>query len=193
MDREAFWRVAHTKRDPYWLSGTTPEMLVQHYGEPLPTGKRVTEIGVGLGTITRELHRTNILTAVDLVPEALSSLFGQFDRGLSVFDLAHAHPADWALCHLVFQHCGEEMVRHILRETPLAREGVFWFQTAFPVAEHISVTDEGRIARGELVWHTGTQVAVWAAQEGLDVFWKKGVFFNGEPVGWTLFKARRRA
>lgn len=192
MDREAFWAVAHTKRDPYWLSGTTPEMLVQHYGEALPVGRIVTEIGVGLGHITRELHRTNVVTAVDITPEALRVHTGAYDFGLTIHDLPRATPADWALCHLVFQHCEERMVRHILRETPLTQGGVFWFQTAYPVAEHLAVTDEGRVARGELIWHTGTQVAVWAAQEGLEVFWKKGVLFNGEPVGWTLFKARRR-
>ena len=193
MDRQAFWTEAHKQHDHYWLAGTTPEMIVQHYGAPLPVGRFVTEIGVGLGHITRELHKTNVVTAVDIVPKALETIAGAYDTGLGIQHLAQATPADWAICHLVFQHCEEKMVRFILRETPLAAGGVFLFQTAYPVAEHVSVTDEGRVARGELIWHTGSQVAVWAAQEGLEVFWKRGVLFNDGPVGWTLFKAHRRA
>lgn len=189
MDRAAFWKVNHTRRDPFWLTGSSLDDLLSAYKLPAPVGLDVTEIGVGLGHATRALAQVNRVTAVDVVEEAVAPLRDVVATTLLTPNLQKAAPADLAFCHLVFQHCDTETVEHLLG-APLKPGGTFAFQTAYLLDP---LTDGEGWDPERVVWHPREEVLALAAKRGLVIEWERRTetVFDGARVGSSFFKARR--
>lgn len=72
----------------------------------------------------------NQVAGVDISPIALERVKDYVDESWLVKDLNKCSEVDLAISHLVFQHCDDEMVLHILKNVPLKKGGMFSFQFA---------------------------------------------------------------
>lgn len=189
---EEFWTEKHVANSHYWLTGSSLASISTLYGQAVPSAQDVTEVGVGFGTVTQALHQLgNRVTAVDIVPEALTRVREVSTAQVLVADLAKATPADWALAHLVFQHCDVSMLAYIIHTLPLKAGGTFLCQTARLLRGSPAL--DAAAKDGRLFWHAPDLVADLMIGTGLQVEHTKGADyeFDGAAVGWDLFVARK--
>ena len=129
-----FWDQQHEKDEVFWLTGTLPETIIDlHRLSEIP--HTVMEIGVGQGQFIRELFKRKCeIYAVDVSQNALDKLGHLTDHSILTEDLVNVpeESIDLAVCHLVFQHCSDDMVLFIIKEVYrlLKPGGLFSFQIA---------------------------------------------------------------
>lgn len=140
MSVENFWESKHRASDKMWLSGSTQEHIELYHGW-FPKDSIVTEIGVGLGTVTLPmLRRGNRVSAVDICRRALSRVRSlALAEGIDLSrvpcylseDVHKAEPADVVLMHCVAQHVDDPELLRILREAKLREKGFFSVQQTY--------------------------------------------------------------
>lgn len=128
-----FWEAKHKTDDKLWLTGSGIRDHFKYHGIDASAfeGKTVLEIGVGLGIASRKMSRMcSKLYCSDISQEALDRVKSFSSTSLSA-DLASVPPVDFAICHLVFQHCTDDEVARIIQDVNLTENGVFSFQFAY--------------------------------------------------------------
>jgi ubiquinone/menaquinone biosynthesis C-methylase UbiE len=175
-DMEDFWQGKHKESNAYWLTGSDLRKVFTAHSIQEPYDMDVMEIGVGKGIMTREMAADNRVIAVDISKVALKNVESVTEGQYVTSDMANIpdNSIDLAICHLVFQHCQEEMVRFIIRQTVriLSPTGKFSFQTAFcekPNGMHKQLTD-----KGFLVWRDLETMKRIVEEEGGHINWVGG-------------------
>lgn len=191
-----FWESAHNIENRLWLTGSNPNGLMKMYGVQMPSEKLVMDIGVGLGDFSRTMHANgNRVCAVDISEHALSKVSMYADTFIT-YDIAKAPQVDMAFCHLVLQHCNNNMVEFIFRNIPLKEDAVFYFQFAFLIKEENLSAQMEAITKKELLQFRNlrTILEMMGRAGLLPVEIIKPVFFPIEElIGWYLVKAKRSA
>ena len=109
-DLRGWWDYVHGTNLPFWLSGTTPEVVWERLGVAhlLVPGAQVLEIGIGTGNCARAMaDRGCVVSALDISPLALAKV-ADFAKGYlaedSVTCLLPHSTFDVVLSHQVAQH-----------------------------------------------------------------------------------------
>ena len=129
-----FWESKHQTSDRYWLTGSSlgDIMNIHKLTEEHIKNKKILDIGVGLGNLSKELvNYTDELICCDISEKALSNVSGKVTKKYLTTDLNKIEPVDLAICHLVFQHCTDEEIERIINDVVLTDEGTFTFQFAY--------------------------------------------------------------
>lgn len=131
MDLPAFWNDKHQAGDRHWLTGTSMGMIYRFYdiGPDDLKSRKILEIGVGVGAITKELRQlADKLYCSDISAVALKNV-GQYADGTFLSpDISQAPAVDVAICHLVLVHCNDDEVRRILSSINLTPGGKIYCQ-----------------------------------------------------------------
>lgn len=131
---KGFWESKHEVSDKYWLTGTSLGEIMNYHklNEVDIRDKKILEIGVGLGNLSKELvNYTDELICCDISENALSNVSDKVTKKYLTTELKNIEPVDLALCHLVFQHCTDEEIERIINDVVLSDEGVFTLQFAY--------------------------------------------------------------
>jgi hypothetical protein len=133
FDKEDIWQKLHETDNIEWLAGSSPYSVYKFHKITPPKNKTILEIGIGLGHSIEVMDKDNKVIAVDICQKALDRVSHIADTFLTedMGDIQEGS-VDTALCHLVFQHCTDEMVEFIIEKTLrcLTPEGSFHFQFA---------------------------------------------------------------
>lgn len=130
---QEFWNQQHNKKSGLWLTGTRLPRLCDIHEIDIPENQTVIEIGVGFGYVTHELAKNNTVYAVDISQSALDNLSGVSHKYLTKdMTLIPDSIADIIICHLVFQHCEDEAIDFLIRESLrlVKSDGFISLQTA---------------------------------------------------------------
>jgi precorrin-6B methylase 2 len=188
-----FWEEQHRAGNRYWLTGSNPMRVLQQHRLEMPQGKVVLDIGVGEGVFSRACARAkNTVIACDISETALHKV-RLIARTFLVNDLVSAPPVDLAVCHLVFQHCSDAMVKHILHSVTLKRSGLLSFQFAFLKQSSVSV--EAHKEAGHLVFRSLERMRELVAQARLKTVWVSvPTLYDWEDaqIGWHILHCRSR-
>lgn len=131
MDKKLFWEISHTNCDNYWLTGSNLSDVLNYHELSNVSNMKVLEIGIGLGTMTEQLHlENNEVFACDISIEALKKV-EKFAKIYSTDQLDLIEPVDLAISQLVFQHCDDDEVERIINSVNLKKNGIFSFQFAW--------------------------------------------------------------
>lgn len=181
-----FWEGHHEKKTPLWLTGSTLARLCSVHGIAPPKGKIVLEVGVGQGHATRELAKDNLVHAVDISQVALDNLPGHIQKHLTCDMVEIPRFVDLAICHLVLQHCEDDAVEFILKETirTLKPDGVFVLQSADSKG---AKNWADQVQRRELVWRTPERVRQMVADAGGEIMSDR-VVKTTHNINWQLLK-----
>ena len=132
---DAFWEKAHQNKDQLWLTGSNPKEVYTNHnvGSIISDNKNLSilEIGIGLGDSIRFLSERHKVTAMDISADAFKAV--ECDTVLTKdFTSIQDKQFDFILCHLVLQHCDDEMVEYLLSNSfrCLKAKGIFSFQFA---------------------------------------------------------------
>jgi len=133
-DLKSFWNNAHSKDEKLWLTKSDPNYVYKLHNFPYNTSdKTIIEIGIGFGDSVRYLAQKNKIIAIDIAEEALKRVNTIADTYLTenIVNIED-NSVDYALCHLVLQHCNDNMVKFIISNIIriLKDNGVFYFQFA---------------------------------------------------------------
>ena len=181
-----FWQEKHKRQHALWLTGSYLGKLCQIHSVYAPKDKVVLEVGVGLGRATRELAVDNEVYAVDISQVALDNLGNDVEKKFLSADMCDIpdNTVDWAICHLVFQHCVNDAIEFILKQTIriLKPGGLFILQSGDskkPVGANVA-----RTAKRELIWHSpdeikqaitdagGEVLREQLSQRTVDIYWQ---------------------
>jgi len=183
-----FWESQHGKKNPYWLTGSSFDLYCKHHQTDRPRNKTVLEVGVGQGHATREMARTNYIYAVDISQTALDAL-PQIGKRLLTPDMVKipSDSVDFAICHLVFQHCEDDAVEFILKQSirALKPSGRFYLQSGIAGAlttKHQDMTD-----KGQLVWRSKEKLDKMIADVGGKIVSNRVVKMT-QDIDWQLLK-----
>jgi SAM-dependent methyltransferase len=134
---DAFWETAHKNKSKFWLTGSDPESVYQLHNLSAYLRENenlsILEIGVGYGNSVAHLSKRHKVTALDISEEALEKLHNCETVLTKNFDKIKDNSFDLILCHLVFQHCDDKMVKHLVSNSIrcLKPDGIFSFQFAY--------------------------------------------------------------
>lgn len=129
-----FWEVKHQTSDKYWLTGSSLGEIMNFHEltEDDIRDKKVLDLGVGLGNLSKELiNYTDELICCDISEKALSNVDDKVNKKYLTTNLKEIEPVDLAICHLVFQHCTNQEIERIINDVVLKDGGTFTFQFAY--------------------------------------------------------------
>ena len=188
-----FWDRQHQDGSKSWLTFTPPNRVFEQHSLPPPTGKLILDIGVGDGEFSRWCAELgNSVIACDISPVALSKLVG-IARTVLVEDIATTPPVDLAICHLVFQHCDDKAMSHILHNVQLAKDGLFSMQTAHLDGEP-SPSIQKMMGDGLLVFRSLDRAKQLVKDAGLSITWTSEEIpytWQGCRIIWHIIHAQR--
>lgn len=128
------WDKAHSINDKWMLTNSSALEMCKLHNITIPHLKLVMEIGIGFGNFIKECNeRENATIAIDISQIALDRVKFFSDTYLTKNMISISNNiVDLAVCHLVFQHCKEEIVEFIISNTIriLKPNGIFSFQFA---------------------------------------------------------------
>ncbi len=182
------WKEIHQVRDRGMLSGSNL-CAVFNYHKILHSelaGKAVIDVGVGLGIMARQLWglgATRVI-GVDVVPEALGQLEYRAESYL-VKDLPVVPPADCAICHLVMQHCNDELMAETLKGIHGSLKPGGWLSVQFAGATGVVPGD-----RGDVVWRSKGECLKFSEDAGFKILSSNLQWTHG-PVEWYVFRCQR--
>ena len=139
---EDWWEHQHRRGAKFWLSGSRSNRVWKLLGirDRITPGRKVLNIGVGLGVCTKALVKKGCQVEVlDISIAALERVASITHRQWLPDQLAQlpANHFDLAISFLVAQHMSHEGLRdqlmHVIRS--LTPEGVFALQISFPLEE----------------------------------------------------------
>ena len=189
MATKEFWDEKHEKKDIFWLTNSRPTNVLCIHKLAIPLSAIVLDIGVGLGGFARWCHsRGNKVVSCDISEAALAKVNGVADAVL-ISDLATVGPVDIAVCHLVFQHCYDEQILHILQNVKLTPGGVFSFQYASKVRTMSDYLEKAE--QDGLLYFRDPNVmdSLIVKAPNLKVAWRSGTFFPApteKAISWEV-------
>jgi SAM-dependent methyltransferase len=135
-DKKAFWEEVHKKNTVYWLTDSDPDYVYKLHDitqEVAVPRKNILEIGVGTGKSIIHLKKLHNVYAVDIAEAALEKVKdGVITIQVNDQDRWPKNIIDIALCHLVFQHCNDNILKFVIKQVlkSLVLGGFFTFQSA---------------------------------------------------------------
>lgn len=130
-DLREFWESRHQGNDNTWVTGNDLTKLKNFYdiGPVDFRDKRCLEIGVGQGTLTKELAAlSRNLYCCDISDKALDKVKNLATQTWHSQDIAQIPTVDVAIAHLVFVHCNDIECARILKSVPLESTSRFFCQ-----------------------------------------------------------------
>jgi SAM-dependent methyltransferase len=180
-----WWNHEHCERPLKWLGDTAPDVVFRTHGlsERDLAGLSVLDIGVGTGRMSDRLRGLGCeVTSVDIAPEALARSSAQ--KKLLTWNLREAKPVDVAIIHLVFQHCEDDEVLRLLRESPLAFDGYISAQWGIRVG---AAEDQER----KLILRSEAEAVSLIAESGMRAIMSKSTDWDGQGVRWLVTQLTR--
>jgi len=198
MDVKEFWNRVHRKNQSLWITGSAPESVYNFHSFPSEVeGKAIMEIGVGTGGSIKHLSKKNDVYAIDICEEALGRVSDistvAFTKDMRTLGDGFI---DLALCHLVFQHCDDDMVEFIISNVmyALREDGVFHFQFAH-LPQEIALHKEIQWARDNGIMHFRTLAEMNELVErsgGVVSYCSDArVWPNSNNITWYMMQAKR--
>lgn len=203
MDLPAFWNDKHHIQNRHWLTGTTLGMIYRFYniGPDNLKSRRILEIGVGLGIMTKELrHLTDKLYCADISAVALEKASQDADRTFISQDISQAPPVDVAICHLVLVHCDDAEVRRVLSSINLTPGGKIYCQfsclkTPDAVDTAPEAVKKSLTELGPHYFRTPSDIEKIIRDSGLSISRDKeidpGSYMNWSGQLWKLYELER--
>ena len=131
MANKNFWDKQHSHNNKYWLTGSNPVRVVNMHDVKNVNFDTFLDIGIGQGEMSKYMkYLGKTVYACDISDVALEKVKIYTSKMALTPDLSTLPPADLAICHLVFQHCNDEMITKIINNVNLTKDGVFSFQFA---------------------------------------------------------------
>jgi ubiquinone/menaquinone biosynthesis C-methylase UbiE len=193
---KSFWEKKHKDNDRFWLTGTNLESIKHFHNlntEDLKN-KKILEIGVGLGNLSKELvnYSENIICC-DISEESLKNVDQKVNKKYLTTELKKIEPVDIAICHLVFQHCTNDEIERIIKEVNLTEGGVFTFQFAY-LRENEKPNSKVRdfINLGSHHFRDISQIRDIVNKSNKKIVWisKSYDFSNPENFSWLIVKIK---
>ena len=182
------WKEIHQVRDRGMLSGSQPRAVLNYHKilHSELAGKAVIDVGVGMGVMARHLWKIGAtrVIGVDVVPEALVQLEHRTGRYL-VEQLPVFPPADCAICHLVMQHCNDELMAATLKGIHDSLNPGSWLSVQFAGATATVPGD-----RGDVVWRSKGECRKFSEDAGFKILSSNLQWTHG-PVEWYVFRCQR--
>lgn len=178
---ENFWNEKHLVNDNWWLTGTSFNSLLNLHSLTSQDilRKKVLEIGVGLGTCTKDFFNlTTELYCCDISNIALDKVKNISKAQFLTKDLKSIPQVDIAFCHLVFQHCTDHEVKRIINDVNLSDHGIFSFQFAALKDGIITSNIQELINSGALFFRNLEKIKEIVNQTN------KEIFYISEPKWW---------
>jgi 2-polyprenyl-3-methyl-5-hydroxy-6-metoxy-1,4-benzoquinol methylase len=150
---EEFWESKHVVNDSTWVTGNNLNSLKNFY-DVTPDdfkGKQCLEIGVGQGTLTKEL--TNLASSLyccDISNKSLAKIKELATEIWNSKDIVDIPPVDVAISHLVFVHCDDAECIRILRSVKLSPDGRFFCQFSCFVDTTLGATQASQKVQEQL-------------------------------------------
>jgi hypothetical protein len=193
-----FWESKHKAKKKFWLTGSSLLNIMNFHklNEVDIKDKKILEIGVGLGNLSKELiNYTDKLICCDISEKALSSVSDKVTKKYLTTDLNKIEPVDLAICHLVFQHCIDKEVERIINDVVLSDEGTFTFQFAYirdNEQPNQKVTD--LIKLGSHHFRGLKQIEKMVDRSGKEIIWVSEPynFHNPENFSWLIVKIKNK-
>lgn len=135
LEYKAFWDKNHSDNVLLWLTGSRVAQVFELHRLTELFNINFMDIGVGMGEMCRHQHSLgNQVYAVDISEIALQKIKDFSRAQIFINDLVKVEPnlIDLAVCHLVMQHCNDEMCKYIIDNVynALKPNGVFSIQFA---------------------------------------------------------------
>lgn len=193
-----FWESKHEISDRYWLTGSSLD-FINHYhklGKRKLKNKKILEIGVGLGNLSRELlSYTEDLVCCDISEKALKNVSDKVTKKYLTTDLKEIEPVDLAISHLVFQHCVDDEVERIINDVVLKDDGIFSFQFAYLRDNELpnrNVLD--LIELGSHHFRSLGKIKEMVNKANKEVVWvsKSYNFYEPENFSWLIVKIKNK-
>jgi ubiquinone/menaquinone biosynthesis C-methylase UbiE len=131
MDLAEFWNDKHQRQNRQWLTGSTVTLIHKFYGVDTRAwqGRKILEIGVGVGSITNSLAEiAGELYCADISSVALDNVKKHARQTFLSKDISQVPPVDIVLCHLVLVHCDDAEVLRLLSSIRLLDGGKIYCQ-----------------------------------------------------------------
>jgi len=189
MATREFWEEQHRKANVLWLTHSNPLNVIRTHGLTISPDVRVLDIGVGSGGFARWCHRQgNKVVSCDISEKALDKVKDVADTVL-IDDIGSIGVVDLAVCHLVFQHCTDEQILHILNNVRLSHRGLFSFQYANKVGMLSNAREEAE--RNGLLYFRdhNTMDTLISKAINLKIAWRSGAFFPSpteKAISWEV-------
>lgn len=191
-----FWENNHNAKNRFWLTNSIPSSVYKiHKIEHLVNKKdmNILEIGVGFGDSIRFLSKSHNVYAVDISNKALERV-EDVSTTIQSYEPWVSDTIDLAICHLVFQHCGDDDIRHLMKQTinSLKDDGLFSFQSAYVDTSKLDSTRKQYVAENHLYFRTVDEIKSIVDECGGEVVWvsDKQVFPNACGIEWNIFHIR---
>jgi SAM-dependent methyltransferase len=195
---KTFWEDKHGVSDRYWLTGSSlKEIMTLHdISEDDLTDKKVLEIGVGLGTLSRDIFKyTTDLLCCDISEKALECVNPNVTKKYLTTDLSNIEPVDLGICHLVFQHCTDDEIERIINDIVLTDKGVFTFQFAFlRDGEKPNTNVQKLIELGSHHFRGMETIEKMVNKAGKEIVWTSNPYHYYEPenFSWLMVKIKNK-
>lgn len=193
-----FWESKHKISDIFWLTGSSLDDIMSLHNLKIGdlSGKKILEIGVGLGNLSKELVKyTDDLICCDISEQALLNVSDKVNSKYLTTNLNKIEPVDLAICHLVFQHCTDEEVNRIINDVILKDDGIFTFQFAFlreNEPPNKNVID--LIELGSLHFRGLNKIKEMVEKSGKEIIWISNPydFYQPQNFSWLIIKIKNK-
>lgn len=193
-----FWESKHKVSDIFWLTGSSLDDIMSLHNLKIGdlSGKKILEIGVGLGNLSKELVKyTDDLICCDISEQALLNVSDKVNSKYLTTNLNKIEPVDLAICHLVFQHCTDEEVNRIINDVILKDDGIFTFQFAFlreNEPPNKNVID--LIGLGSLHFRGLNKIKEMVEESGKEIIWISNPydFYQPQNFSWLIIKIKNK-
>jgi len=137
FNKKDLWENIQKKNEILWLTRSKTKSVLRYHNITIEKNKEkqktIMEIGIGFGNTIKKLSKYYNVIAVDISQIALNRV-NKIAKTYLTEDLSliKHNSVDWVLCHLVFQHCDDAMVKYLLKNVLniLKVDGFFSFQFA---------------------------------------------------------------
>jgi len=195
---KTFWEVQHSTSDRYWLTGSSLKeiMTLHEISEDDLTDTKVLEIGVGLGTLSRDIFKyTTDLICCDISEKALEGVNPNVSQKYLTTELSKIAPVDLGICHLVFQHCTDKEIERIINDIVLTDDGIFTFQFAFlRNGEKPNAKVQKLIELGSHHFRSIETIGKMVDKAGKEIVWvsKPYHYYEPENFSWFMVKIKNK-
>ncbi len=115
MTIKTFWDEAHKTNNTRWLTGTSLDCYLAKFRLPPPKGKKVLEVGVGLGYVVKDLAKiceAHVLDTSEIALNKVKKIATTYN--ISTIETLPKDYFDLVFSHLVVQHLdGEKLDFHL--------------------------------------------------------------------------------
>lgn len=194
---QEFWNARHSG-DLNFVTNTSLEETLFYHDLPQPRNKMVTYIGVGGGSLCRQLQNWgNGVYGVDISAVALKKVEAYCIKTALSADLKTLPPCSLAISHLVFQHNPEEEILRIINDVQLKSDGIFSFQfaTIDPVrAPELTAQVKDEMSRGIMFFYTPEKMKEIILQSNKEFITDKPTHWFGLPFNflWNIFQVKNK-